>query len=540
MQEHFLQDSNDKKYSNTDKLKKKHGENHDMFRVPAYKSDSQVSRGRGKGGLVTMWKKPLTKYVSKVPCQNYRIQATKFAFPESSLLIINTYFPCDPLVDNFNDAELVTLLADLHSLTLQTQCTDLVIAGDLNCHFMRQTRFTNLVRNSFEDKGLLIVWQHPVDEPGHSIASVDYTYCSTARGQASYSTLDHFVTSQRLYSAISDAGVIHSGDNPSNHSPIFLKVKVGELDLSMELPSAPTRIQWSKANSDAKTKYKTCLSEKLRALALPECINCIDLNCNIHSESVEDYTMNVMEALEDAAKECLPVSGGMKRKSGRKAVAGWAEHVRPYAEESKFWSNVWQSLGKPNQGEVFYNMKLSKNQYKHAVRRLKRVNDKIQNQKFLDSVINGGVNVFNEIKKYRGTNSSYCSRIDDQVGANNIANHFANIYSELYNRVELDNKFESISSQIKEAVQIDSTPQLDRVNEDVVREALLHLKCNKHDALYTLASDCLVEGPPELVTHLCNLIKLYLSHGSVPNFLLVCTLMPLVKDKLADITTSEN
>jgi hypothetical protein len=47
------------------------------------------------------------------------------------------------------------------------------------------------------------------------------------------------------------------------------------------------------------------------------------------------------------------------------------------------------------------------------------------------------VNIFEEIKKYRGVSSTVSSRIDDEVGAANIANHFATIYSELYNRVEL-------------------------------------------------------------------------------------------------------
>ena len=33
---------------------------------------------------------------------------------------------------------------------------------------------------------------------------------------------------------------------------------------------------------------------------------------------------------------------------------------------------------------------------------------------------------------------------------------------------------------------------------------------------------------------------MYLCHGAVPHFVLLCTLMPLIKDNLADITTSEN
>ena len=96
IQEHFILDSNDKKHSNTNKLVVNLGADHDMFIVPAFKDNNQVSKGRGQGGLVTLWNKKLTKFVSKVPTDSYRIQATKFSFPSSHLLVINAYFPCDP------------------------------------------------------------------------------------------------------------------------------------------------------------------------------------------------------------------------------------------------------------------------------------------------------------------------------------------------------------------------------------------------------------------------------------------------------------
>ena len=87
VQEHFLQDSKDKKYSNTNKLRNQFSTMHDMFIVPAYKDNTQVSRGRGVGGLATVWHKSLTKYVSKVKCKNFRIQATKFSLPGGPLLV---------------------------------------------------------------------------------------------------------------------------------------------------------------------------------------------------------------------------------------------------------------------------------------------------------------------------------------------------------------------------------------------------------------------------------------------------------------------
>ena len=59
MQEHFLLDAKDKKYSNTSKLRNRY-KNCDMYIVPAFKQNSQVSKGRGKGGLATLWDKKMT------------------------------------------------------------------------------------------------------------------------------------------------------------------------------------------------------------------------------------------------------------------------------------------------------------------------------------------------------------------------------------------------------------------------------------------------------------------------------------------------
>ena len=74
-------------------------------------------------------------------------------------------------------------------------------------------------------------------------------------------------------------------------------------------------------------------------------------------------------------------------------------------------------------------MKSSKAQYKYAVRRLKRSQEKIVNNKFVNSVKDGGVNIFEEVKKFRGKTKTCSSNIDGEVGAANIASHFAEQYS---------------------------------------------------------------------------------------------------------------
>ena len=122
LQEHFLLDAKDKNHSNANKIQKVFGNTHDMYIVPAFKSNDTVRKGRGKGGLAIMWKKHLTKFLSRVHCSNFRILASKFNFPSNSLLVINTYFMCDPRNDNFDDTELVELLDDLQNIIVNSNC----------------------------------------------------------------------------------------------------------------------------------------------------------------------------------------------------------------------------------------------------------------------------------------------------------------------------------------------------------------------------------------------------------------------------------
>ena len=97
-------------------------------------------------------------------------------------------------------------------------------------------------------------------------------------------------------------------------------------------------------------------------------------------------------------------------------------------------------------------MKQSKKHFKFAVRRLNKCKDRIQNDKFVDNLLHVGANIFEEIKKSRGKASTFISRIDDEVGAHNITEHFADIYEELYNKVNLGSKFDKVCSDVLDSV----------------------------------------------------------------------------------------
>ena len=42
-----------------------------------------------------MWKKYLTKYVTNITSENFRIQAVKVNFPEAEIVLVNLYFMVD-------------------------------------------------------------------------------------------------------------------------------------------------------------------------------------------------------------------------------------------------------------------------------------------------------------------------------------------------------------------------------------------------------------------------------------------------------------
>ena len=87
---------------------------------------------------------------------------------------------------------------------------------------------------------------------------------------------------------IAEAGVLHSGDNPSNHSAIYAKG-----DTSEEKVNVPKHIDWSSATEEAKAEYEAQLTAQLDHLAVPGCVQCTDVHCTEfeHAIGMEQYTI---------------------------------------------------------------------------------------------------------------------------------------------------------------------------------------------------------------------------------------------------------
>ena len=76
----------------------------------------------------------------------------------------------------------------------------------------------------------------------------EYTWSSIGEQGISLSTVDHIVGNKRVYDAVVETGVLHShGENLSDHSPIYAKIRVGDLDISTETILTNKTPSWTKA-----------------------------------------------------------------------------------------------------------------------------------------------------------------------------------------------------------------------------------------------------------------------------------------------------
>ena len=140
-------------------------------------------------------------------------------------------------------------------------------------------------------------------------------------------------------------------------------------------------------------------------LEVPGSLQCSDPNCQDkdHTEERDNFLLDMMSCVIETTHETIPMSGGggVDRPDCHvtSTIPGWQEHVKPFREDSVFWHAVWRSAGCPIQGDLFENMKKSRNSYHYAVRKVKKKADMIRAQRFLEASEASSVDLLNEMKK---------------------------------------------------------------------------------------------------------------------------------------------
>ena len=305
-------------------------------------------------------------------------------------------------------------------------------------------------------------------------------------------------------------------------------------------PAGIKKPSWKRASTEDKSNFNISLENELNLLNIPESvISCSNVLCRDtnHQNDVDCYMAEVLACVEDEAFQSLPVSNPH---SGQKKQPkpGWSEQVKPFRDTAFFWSQVWKSAGKPINTVLHGIMKRSRNIYHYQHRKCVKSEEIIKKNKVLDACINGDGDIFKEIKSLRNSVQVVATSMDGVQ--DNIQEHFKGIYSKLYTTHDDTENVNEISEDVNSRVNQSHIKDVEKVTPELVKEAAKQLNNNKSDPTYSFSSDCIKNSPDSLYEHLSHVLKSFLIHGHVTIFLLLATLVPLIKDKLGSISSSKN
>ena len=121
-----------------------------------------------------------------------------------------------------------------------------------------------------------------------------------------------------------------------------------------------------------------------------------------------------------------------------------------------------------------------------------------------------------------------------------IPGHFRNIFKDIYNSANDQEEILKVLNEVEEKINETSLDDVDLVTPEIVQQASKNLNDSKSDPQLNFSSDCIKHGTKELFEKLSIVIKCFLIHGHVTYFLLLATLVPLIKDKLGSLNSSKN
>ena len=99
----------------------------------------------------------------------------------------------------------------------------------------------------------------------------------------------------------------------------------------------------------------------------------------------------------------------------------------------------------------------------------------------------------------------------------------------------------SLRSKIKVLVgEQNSIDEVNRINGDIVKEAVTKMKPDKLDVSGGFTSDCFLHAPDILFDLLALIFKSWMVHGEVTSSVLVCAFIPLLKSQLKDPTLPDS
>ena len=500
---------------------------------PAVKNN--LDNGRPRNGMFVAIPNSFKNIIEDVSPNFWRLQAVLIKCSNSSLLVINSYFPVDPRTNRFDDSELLEIFQHIRSILHNNEFSNILWCGDINSDFIRNTGFVIKVKEFIDEFSFDASW---------NLFNIDYTHHHEVNNQSYTSTIDHFLWNRELREKIIDCGVLHHPSNWSDHSPVYCKIDTESIEIENVIERAlpPPKPSWKKSDDHQKDNFVKKLDSILSAIEVnDEFSNCTDVHCKDaeHINAADELILTILDSVDKAASETLHKANQSDPTKPKKIpVPGWSVFVKPFKDNAYFWHQVWRSAGRPINTELHRIMKHTRNVYHYQCKKCKKSENAVRRNKLLDACLNGNGDLFKEIKKMRSSKPVVATSMDGEK--QNVEDHFKHIYDNLYNSVDDKENMTELFENVNNDTNYTHLHDVQKVTPDIVKEAAKHLKDGKSDPTHLFSSDCFKNGPDSLFHLLSVVMKGFLVHAHITIYLLLATLVPIVKDKLASLSSSKN
>ena len=231
-----------------------------------------LSGGRPQNGMFIAIDKSLKNLTTNISPQRWRVQAIKIKFEDTSLLIVNTYFPSDDQTLNFDAYVLNEVLEEISAIIMNHSFDHLLLVGDLNTDFLRRSGHVQVVSDFVSNLSLIWSW-----DKFHA----DFSHVHEINGVTSWSLIDHFVWKTTLNNQVGECGSLHLVDNNSDHCPIFCKLTINCAHAGPTKPDFPplsSKPSWKLASADEREFFVNILDDNLEMIE-PPAFSCEDVHC---------------------------------------------------------------------------------------------------------------------------------------------------------------------------------------------------------------------------------------------------------------------
>ena len=509
-----------------------------QFTATSAMDTNVIKCGRPHGGTAIVWKCSISYKIEVIDTVSPRISAIRvFITENSSLLLFNVYMPTDQRYNGDNLQSYQDVLCEISSICHSFNADNIIICGDLNTDFCRDSPQTDELKMFCDSEGL-----------NPCVTSIDNNVNYTFEGaNGARSLIDHFIVSDKIKDFVSCIYTIDSVDNPSDHVALCcdFNIDLNFIEVCIDKNNYEQRPCWYKASLIDIDKYKSVMNSLINELYVPrDALKCLNVNCKMHHAEIECfYNALVNDVCLAAGKHVLPSSGKHSGKNVRK-IPGWNEYVAHKKENALYCHWMWKQAGRPCSGLLYENRKHARYDYHYAIKKVRNNEDRLRSEKMLAAIKdNKQKNLWYEVNKLKGRKKSLPVMVDGVKGEDNIANIFADKYKHLYTSVSFDKaKILDIGKDLDGKINKFSSENVQNsfFSIEEVKCALKQISYGKSDGQTGLFSDHILHGTDELYDLFCDLFNAMLVHCMTPKDMLKSTMIPIVKNKRAQCNNSDN